>query len=161
MQDNSRDLFYTGAFNQNININCVSLDSDNFDNIILDTLKNEVGDKCIKHGYIKMDSIHILKRTIGTINSVRLNGSINYDISYSAEVCCPIIGQELECTIKNKNKMGLLAERKPITIVIAKKSNDNEEFSNYNIGDRIKIKILGSRFDLYDINITAIGSLLD
>jgi len=39
MQTNSKDLFYTGAFNQNINIDCSLLNSDNFDNFILDALK--------------------------------------------------------------------------------------------------------------------------
>jgi len=108
-----------------------------------------------------MDSISILKRTIGKVNSTRLNGSLNYDISYSAEVCCPTIGQEIECVIRNKNKMGILAEQKPITIVIARKTNTKDEFSNYDVNDKIKIKILGSRFDLYDDNITAIGNIID
>lgn len=161
--DNSsnRDLFYTGAFNQNLNIDMSLLEEDSFDNIILKTLKTEVGNKCIRHGYIKIDSINIIKRTIGTINSSRLDGSINYDISYSADVCCPTKGQIIECEVKNKNKMGIMAEKKPIIVVVARKNNETDEFSNYDIGDKIKIQIVGSRFDLYDDTITAIGDIVD
>ena len=153
----SDNLFHTGAFNQAINLSCDNLNNvNNLDNLILEKLKEEVGDKCIKHGYIKKDTIKINKRSIGKLNSSRLNGSLNYEVFYNAEVCNPTNGQIIKCKIKNKNKMGLLAEAKPVLIVIS----DIKENSDLDIDDVINVKLLGSRFDLFDTQITAIGQLI-
>ena len=151
-------LFYTGAFNQAINISCESLAQNiNIDDIILENLKHEVGDKCIKHGFISKDSIKINKRSIGLLNSSRFDGSLNYDISYTAEACNPTIGQIISCKVKSKNKMGILAECNPIIVVVSDLSNIDREIE---IEDEVEIKLLGTRFDLFDKNITAIGTIV-
>lgn len=161
MEEESRELFYTGLFNQTINIDPNILKKNiDLDQLILEKLRNEVEGKCICHGFIKKGSISIVKRTIGTLNSVRLDGSIAFDISYSAQVCNPIVGQVINCEVININRMGILASQGPINIVIARSNTRNtEEFEGVEKGNLINVKIIGSRFDLYDTNITAIGSL--
>ena len=157
--DNS--LFYTGAFNQSIIISPNDLGNMiNIDDLLLKKLRIEVEGKCIKHGFIKKNSVNIIKRTIGLLNSSQLNGSIKYDINFSAEVCNQSKGQRFKCLIKNINKLGLLAEINPIIIVIAKNNIKNNEFENIKINDEITIEIIGSRFDLYDTNISAIGKIV-
>lgn len=158
MDDN---LFYTGAFNQSISINPRDFKKYKLDDLILLELKKEIENKCLKYGFVKKDSIQVLKRTIGSLNSSQLNGSINYDINFSALVCNPTSGQTITCMVKNKNKMGILAEKKPIIIVIAKNNMRNKsEFDTIEIDSEINVEIIGSRFDLYDTNITAIGKIV-
>lgn len=161
MEEENKELFYTGLFNQSINLDpSIFTANINIDQIILDKLREEVEGKCIRHGFIKKGSVIVVKRTIGKLNSVRLDGSINYDISYSAQVCNPIVGQVINCKIININKMGILANQGPINIVIARSNTRNiEEFEDLERDMTINVKIIGSRFDLYDTNITAIGSI--
>ena len=163
MEENTNVIFYNGAFDQSIAITCDQLQNNiNLDELLLDTLKREVGDKCIKHGYIKKNSIKINKRSIGTINSSRFDGSMVFDISYTAEVCNPTIGQVVKCRVKSKNKMGLLAESHPIIVVVSDQNNiSNTSIQSIKIDDLVNIKLIGVRYDLYDNNITAIGTIQD
>lgn len=132
----------------------------NLDEVILNILKREVGNKCITFGYIDRESITILQRSIGKINSGHLNGSISCDVSYQANLCNPDEGSIVECTVKSINKMGILAEVSPLTVVLAKQHHSDDAFKNVDIGCPIKVKIIGKRFELNDDQITAIGRLV-
>ena len=158
---NSRtNIYMVSVLNESITIPANKITS-NLDNIILKQLKQAVGNKCGSNGYIEMDSIIILKRTIGKLNTSHLNGSISYDISYKANVCNPIEGSEVNCEVVNKNKMGLLATIHPLSIVLARQHHlNNKRFEDIDIGDTIIVKIIGKRFELYDDQITTIGELI-
>ena len=90
--------------------------------ILTQKLMGQMGDKCSREGYIKKNSIQILQRTIGKINTRFLDGSINYRIIYSAEVCNPRQGDILRVQFVEKNKAGILAEKQgtPLNIVLPK-----------------------------------------
>jgi DNA-directed RNA polymerase subunit E'/Rpb7 len=135
--------------------------SENIDNSLLFQLKKDIGNKCINEGYIDKDSIQILKRSIGKINSSHLNGSVNFDIEYTANVCNPREGDIISCKVLDINTMGLLTESSPLTIVLPRDHHtDDPNFKEVSIGDEIRVSIIGSRFDLYDTQITAIGKLV-
>ena len=56
--------------------------------------------------------------------------------------------------------MGLLTEASPLTIVLPRDHHsEDKNFKEVSIGDQIKVSIIGSRYDLYDTQITAIGKL--
>ena len=133
----------------------------NLDEVMLNMLKREVGNKCITFGYIDRDSISILQRSIGKINSSHLNGSISCDVSYQANLCNPDEGSIVECTVKSINKMGILAEVHPLTVVLARQHHlEDPHFEMVEVGDCIQVKIMGKRFELNDDQITAIGQLV-
>lgn len=134
----------------------------NLDEVILNILKREVGNKCITFGYIDRESITILQRSIGKINSGHLNGSISCDVSYQANLCNPDEGSIIECEVKSINKMGILAEVSPLTVVLAKQhhGDDIEFFDGIEEGETVRVKIIGKRFELNDDQITAIGRLV-
>ena len=62
-------------------------------------LKEEVGNKCIKEGYVKLDSINIIRRSMGRIGGNSFTGNLFYDIIYSANICNPMNGN----IIRGKN----------------------------------------------------------
>ena len=97
----------------------------NYEKNINDLLKYEVGDKCIKEGYIKCESINIIKRSIAKIISSNFSGNLAIDIIYSADVCNPVRGNIVECRIIRINKLGLQAENPPLSIIIAKQYHNN------------------------------------
>ena len=95
------------------------------------------------------------------LNSSHLNGSISCDVSYQANLCNPDEGSIVECEVKSINKMGILAEKHPLTIVLARQHHsDMDAFEIVEVNDVIQVKIIGKRFELNDEQITAIGKLV-
>jgi DNA-directed RNA polymerase subunit E'/Rpb7 len=132
------------------------------DVIILEKLKNEVGDRCIKEGYVKKESIEILKRSIGLVDSIHFNGRICYQITYSAEVCNPTEGLRLKGHIADINKMGAIIDKSPLSIILPKQQPhiDLEVFKGLSVGDEVTVSIIGCIFELYDTKINAVGTIV-
>ena len=152
--------FIPSILNHTLNVHAHNLSS-GLDDVILRRLRDEVGNKCTKDGYIKGDSIAITKRTIGRVNSSHLDGSLSFDLTYKADVCNPIKGQIIECEVMSLNKMGILAETHPLSIVLARQhQEDKDDFDDIKVGQTIRAKVVGKRFELNDEQITTIGSLV-
>lgn len=132
----------------------------NIDQLIVNELQDLVGNKCSKHGYIQRDSIRVLKRTVGKVNSSHLNGSLTYRVCYEANVCNPRKETIIPCKIVSTNKMGILAEHTPLTIVVAKHHHPGKDFDVYQVGETIRVKIIGTRFAMNDTQITTLAQLV-
>ena len=64
--------------------------SKDIDGILQGKLKDLYEGKCIKEGYVRKNSISIKKRSIyGILENGPTDGTVNYDIIYSAEICNP------------------------------------------------------------------------
>ena len=79
----------------------------NINNIIIDKIKNKVGDKCNSEGFIKKNSIKLIKRSIGKINAAHFTGDIHYNIVYEANICIPITGKKITARVIGKNQAGI------------------------------------------------------
>ena len=114
--------------------------------------------------YSVFKSIKILRRTLGNINSLSLDGSVLYNIQYFAEVCYPLEGTELNVEVISKNKLGLLCKKHPLSIVIPKQSHSDivikQLIEDCEKGDKIDIKIIGSRFKKDSKEIFVIGEFI-
>jgi len=163
----SNDLFIPIKFTTNISIKPSDIKID-FDNIFLDKLQKKYEGICTKHGYIKNNSIKIIKRSIGTIIKQHFNGNISYDLNCVAEICNPVIGSIIKCIVKNKNTMGILAQgfynNIPILEIIIPKISagiiSEIDINNVNIGDEILVEVCGKKFVLYDKYISIIGRII-
>ena len=162
------NLFNTLQLNEKI-----ILKPGNFDNIDLlvkNKLQKKIGNKCNKDGYVLANSIKILKRSIGKVNTSFFDGSISYNLEYSASICNPKEGSIINVKYVDHNKMGILAKKNgtPLNIVIPKQLHKNKELfkeiddrlkNNNNIN--LKIQIIGKRYDKDDKEIFVIGKLLN
>ena len=140
----------------------------NLDMLLEDILKKQLGNKCTKEGYIKKNSVEIIRRSIGKMNSSFLDGSITYYITYKADICNPKRGEIINVEIVDINKMGVLAKLSgtPLNIVIPKQLHKNrEEFKKIidveNKNYKADIEIVGTRYDLNDSTIFVIARLLE
>jgi DNA-directed RNA polymerase subunit E'/Rpb7 len=121
-------------------------------------LKSNVGDKCIKEGFVEGNTIDIIKRSLGQVDAIHFNGRICYDICYSAKICNPIEGTKLEGKITDINKMGALVKIGPLSIVLPKQYHSNPAiFSKINKDSTVILTIVGTKFELYDTEIEAVG----
>jgi DNA-directed RNA polymerase subunit E'/Rpb7 len=140
----------------------------NFENTILTKIKATLENSCSKHGYIKKDSIKIIKRTPGYIKESHFNGNIAYDLNCIAEICNPAQDSIVKCIVKAKNNLGLLAIGKYedmaiLEVIIPKISSgilSEVNIDNINIGDEINVIVCGKKFTLYDKMISIIGKII-
>ena len=137
----------------------------NINNYILRSLKSIFEGKCSKHGYIKPGSINLVSKTYGTIVSSFLNGTVSYDVTFSAYVCNPQIGSVIKAVVVNSNMFGVLAEYgipingimvPMIEIIIAKKNTDID----ISIGQEINVEVVGKKFELNDTKIIVVGKYI-
>jgi DNA-directed RNA polymerase subunit E'/Rpb7 len=140
----------------------------NFESTILTKIKATLENSCSKHGYIKKDSIKIIKRTPGYIKESHFNGNIAYDLNCIAEICNPAQDSVVKCIVKAKNNLGLLAigkyeEMAILEVIIPKISSgilSDVNIDNINIGDEINVIVCGKKFTLYDKMISIIGRII-
>ena len=132
---------------------------------ILKRLKDTFENKCLKYGYIKPNSIKIIKRSIGCVLASHFNGNILYNIEFTVDVCNPLEGQIIDIVVKNINKMGILGgipddDESPLNILLARQHHlDNEAFLNLKEGEIIQGKIIGKRFEYGGDQISIIAVL--
>jgi DNA-directed RNA polymerase subunit E'/Rpb7 len=132
------------------------------DTTIYNKLVSDVGNKCCKDGYVKKDSIKIIDRTIGKVDAIHFNGRIQIDIRYSALVCNPSEGTIITGGVINGiNKMGAQVILEPLSIVLPKQHHENPEvFKNLKKGEKVNINIIGTKFELHNTEICAIGLIV-
>jgi DNA-directed RNA polymerase subunit E'/Rpb7 len=160
----SSDLFIPIKFKTNVILMPNELDLD-FEKTILKKIKENYENICSKYGYIKRNSIKIIKRTIGIVKNQHFNGNTSFCVLCLAEICNPIQGSIIKCKVKNINKMGVLAEgyydNIPILEIIIPLNSAGIK-SEINLetlakGQEIKIEVCGKKYQLFDKHISIIG----
>lgn len=131
----------------------------NIDIYINDYIKKSVEGLCVDEGYIKPDTVSILKKSVGSLLGSNFTGDITYDIAYTAQVCNPVIGNVIECKIKFVNKMGILASNGPITVIIGRQFHLNNELDKISRDDIIKVEVVAKTFSLKDKEIKVVAKL--
>ena len=110
----------------NLNIESKDLNKD-IDNVIINKLKEKYEGLCSENGYILPDTIELINRKLGIINTINNVSNISYIVNYSADIIYPSEGDIIEITVDRINKMGVLGyieidtkkfENSPLIIII-------------------------------------------
>lgn len=163
----SSDLFMPIKFRTSIQISPSELSID-FEETILKKLKNNLENMCSRHGYIKNNSIKIIKRSIGQYKKQHFNGNILFELQCIAEICNPAKGSIIKCRVKAKNDLGLLAEAYyeniPILEIVVPKLSagiqSEVNIEKINIGEEINIEVCSKRHQLFIKTISIIGRVI-
>ena len=142
--------------------------TNNYNDVIENKLKKNLENICSKHGFIKKNSIKIIKRSAGYFKEYHFNANIAFDLNCIAEICNPAQDSIIKCVVKAKNNLGLRAEGIYDDIVILEvivpkiTSGIQSEINidTVNIGDEIQVKVCGKKFTLYDNVISIIGKII-
>jgi len=119
--------------------------------------------KCLVEGFIKPNSSKIITYSSGVIFR---GSSIKFEVVFECEVCFPVEGMLISCSVKNITKAGVRAESSsdvptPVVVFIAKDHHyNNNQFSEIQIGDIINVRVIGQRFELNDKYVSIIGELV-
>ena len=134
----------------------------NIKEILLSKLKKQLEGKCSKEGYIKKNSINILKYSSGIL----IEDSIKYEVVFECLICNPVEGMKIKCIIKNITKAGIRCvyykeDELPIILFIAREHNQKKElYNNLKENDIVNVKTIGIRYQLNDEYISVMGELL-
>ena len=130
--------------------------------MINDRLTNDLEGKCGENGYIKHDSINVISLSGGYCHEQY----IVFDVVYECMACCPVDGMIIECVAREVTESaGVRAElddiHNPLKIYIARDHHiKNELFHTIVVGDTIRVRVFGSRYELNDKYISVIVELL-
>jgi DNA-directed RNA polymerase subunit E'/Rpb7 len=134
--------------------------NENIDDYLEKYLKNKVEGKCIDEGYVKEGSIKILKKSVGKLLGSRFTGDITYEVVYNANVCNPVIGNVIDCKVKFVNKLGVLGNNGPITIIIGRQFHQDENTLNkISENDIVKVEVIAKKYSLNDKEIKIVAKL--
>jgi hypothetical protein len=115
--------------------------------------------RCWKEGFVRPGFTKVLSYTAG-----RLHGTtIEYQILYLVNVCFPYEGMEVDCIIQHVNKIGIRAtvreKQNPMVLYVTREHNPNVLMEDYKPGQKIKVRVLGHRFEQGDRFIGCLAEL--
>tara|TARA_Y100000389_G_scaffold118909_1_gene116076 strand:+ start:40 stop:777 length:738 start_codon:yes stop_codon:yes gene_type:complete len=137
----------------------------NYRKHIIELLKTKYENIYSKFGIIKKDSIELLELSNGSLEQNSFQGNIIYNVSFSALVCNPAVGDIISCKVTNLNNFGILCidqKYSIIEIIVPKKSlaiQSDIEVNNIKKNDSILVEILGKKPELFDKKIRCIGKI--
>ena len=127
-------------------------------------LRATIEGKCISEGYINPNSVKVLTYSSGKIYD---GNKIHFETTFECNVCLPVEGMIMNCVAKNITKAGIRADIEspdgdsPVVIFIARDHHYNSDyFSSIKENDKIKIRVIGQRFELNDKYISIIAELI-
>lgn len=135
----------------------------NLDEVIEEYIKENFEGKCSVEGFIKPNSSKIIRYSCGTIER---GNNVSFDIVFECDVCFPVEGMLISCTVKNVVKAGIRAESSsdvpsPIVVFVARDHHYNvQQFNDLQVGDNINVRVIGQRFELNDKFVSIIGELI-
>ena len=131
------------------------------DNLVL-KIERKVGGKCIADGYIQPKSVELVSHSSGNV----MGEYIEFHVVYKCNVCNPADDMELECVCQTVTKAGIHAQVvddkgfKPITVFVAREYQDANFPEDMKEGDKLKVRVLGQRFELYDDSVCVIATMM-
>lgn len=152
------DIYINNVLKKRMCIKAKYLNED-IDEYILKYLKSNNEGKCITEGYVKPDSIKVIKKSVGKMIGSRFTGDATYDIIYTADVCNPVSGNIINCKVKFINKIGILGTNGPIIITVPKQLHKGTDFDMISIGDIIKIEVIAKKFALNQNEIKIVAKI--
>jgi hypothetical protein len=129
------------------------------DEILLLKLKERLEQRCSPHGYVLPGTLEILTRSAGMVDSGRFSGDWAFLVKAKGQVLHPPEGTMVEVEVLKSNKMGVYAVyENAIRLMVPRDLHlGDDEFDGLKVGDRIKVEIQKSRFQLRDPFIVSVG----
>ena len=159
------DLISEQIITINEYINSRDINND-INKVLYNKIKDGYGNKCHELGYILKESIELIQRSIGTIQTINNQSIVSYIIKFKCKIININNDDKIDVIINNINKMGIISyykidklttlENSPILVIIPYEGIKNKK---YNIGDKINIIIKSSRIKHNSTQIQIIGEL--
>ena len=155
-----------------INLSISQISNSTIDDAILEKIQAKYENKITKYGYIKANSIEIIKRSAGTAMKEHFNSSFQFKAVCYALICNPSIDTVLEAKIVSSNNAGFKAEVRDdndtdkviIDIIIPRLTSGIKheyDIEDLSIGSDVSVKICRKRYHYNDNKIVIIGLVIN
>ena len=124
---------------------------------------NQIEGKCIQEGYIKPNSVNILRYSAGLVKTQ----FIEFAVVFECKICNPTEGLILnDCVCTSVTKGGIHANiydnnrNIPVTVYVYRDHfAENRTFQSIQKDDIFDIRVIGARFELNDPCVEIIGEI--
>jgi len=152
----------------NLNVDSRDLNKD-LDRLILHKLKEKYENICTEHGFIIPNSIELINRKLGKINTINNVSYISYIVKYSADIIYPSEGDKLDIRVDRVNKMGVLGyieldkkdfESSPLIIIVPNEyfTEETRDINSITKNQTLNVTIIGCRIKYGNKKIQIIAS---
>lgn len=146
--------------------------------------KNYTG-KCFEEGYIEKNSVRVVSYTNGLCNA----NNLEFHVVFTCNICIVSDSMMLECKIENKNSSGIkcsvILDKASINLEDVNEdvnedenkdynktsdsliifctrdhNNENKSFNDLEVGNNVVVKVIGSKYELFDEYICVIGKFI-
>ncbi len=153
------EVFSSAIIEEEIVVPFVCLNK-KLDDYFLEYSRKYIEGKCRKEGYIRPNSVTILNITSGLLKE----NDVTYKVTFKVDACFPDKGMLINAKIKNITKIGIRAVvsdvDNPIILFVSGEHNPHKNMESYIIGQRILLKVIDYRFELYDDFISVIAEIV-
>jgi len=115
--------------------------------------------KCLEEGYLKKGSTKLIRYSCGVLKG----SNIIIQVIFQGKIANPVKGESFICIVENNTRAGIKgrldAEENPFIVFLAKDHHQMPEFSDIKENEKIKVVILGQRFEINDPKISIIAVL--
>jgi DNA-directed RNA polymerase subunit E'/Rpb7 len=131
--------------------------------ILLNKLKEKLENKCSRNGFLLQNTLKILSRSMGKASSGRFIGDYVFYVQLQGNVLNPPDGIVIDAEVVSKNKMGIYCNYKnAIRVIIPRDLHiGNENFDSVQVGEKVKVQIKKSRFQVNDDTILSVGYFME
>lgn len=141
-----------------------NIKQESLDSILHRLIKQKLEKKCNQHGFVVPNSIEVLSRSMGQLESGKFTGNIIFYIQAQGKVYNPANGTKVIGQILKKNKMGLyIIYKNAIRILVPRDlhiGKENIDFESLEPGNVIEVEIRKSRFQINDQFILSIATFV-
>lgn len=132
---------------------------DSIEALLLEKLQVRLEGRCSRHGFVLPGTVKVLSRSMGTIEKGRFTGSILFYIQAEGDVLNPPDGIIIEGEVIRKNKMGMyVSYQEAIRVIIPRDLHiGQDDFEAVEVGERVRVEIKKSRFQVNDPYILSVG----
>ncbi len=142
------------------------------DGYLLHHLKKEYERKCHNNGYVLPDSIEIVQRSVGKIETINNESFIKYNINYKNKSIIPTKDDIFECIIDSITKMGVIAyldyketdestiKESPLLFIIPKEFLPEGKIDQLQKNSKINVKVMDTRIKFLSEQIQIIGEAI-
>ena len=129
--------------------------------VLQESVARDIEGKCGVYGFIRPDSCAVISYSSGKIRGTM----IRYDITVECKICNPPEGMFVKCNVDSVTKVGIRAtaidKYSPLVVFVSRDHmRSGESFDDIMVNQTVNINIVGTRFELGDPNVSAIGVLL-
>lgn len=124
-------------------------------------LVREYEGKCSVDGYIRRNSIEIMNCSAGTVDS----DNVVFTVKFECLICNPKEGNTFNVVARNITKAGIRAttaeDESPVVVFLAREHHtDSDDFAAISVDDVIRVRVIGTRFELNDTHISVIAEFV-